>query len=87
MIACRRIRVHYSRLMLYSTLLKVVAPKAIVECHSGIVSPIVFAFVGAILLVFDLSYITFFMTSVSTSLCVSANRFVGSIVIFTIFDR
>jgi hypothetical protein len=73
--------------MLYSTPLKVVAPEAIVECPSGIVSSIVFAFVGALLLVFDLSYITLFMTSVSTSLCVSANRCVGSIVIFTIFDR
>jgi hypothetical protein len=41
-----------------------------------------FALVGAILL---LSYIIFFMTSMSTSLCMSANRFMGSTVIFTIF--
>jgi hypothetical protein len=87
MITYHRIRVHHFSLKLYSTLLKLVAPKAIVECPSGIVSSIVFAFVGAILLVFDLSYITFFMTSVSTSLCVSVNRFVGIIVIFVIFDR
>jgi hypothetical protein len=66
---------------------KVVAPKAIVECPSGIVSAIDFACVGAILLVFDLSYITFFITSVSTSLCVSVNRFVGSTKIFAIFDH
>jgi hypothetical protein len=66
---------------------KVVAPKAIVECPSGIISSIVIAFVGAILLVFNISYITFIMTSMSTSLCVRANHFVGSIVIFTIFDR
>jgi hypothetical protein len=73
--------------MLYSTFLKVVAPKAIVECPSGIASSIVFVFVGAILFVFDLSYITFFMTSMSTLLCMSANRFMGGTVIFAIFDR
>jgi hypothetical protein len=73
--------------MLYSTFLKVVAPKAIVECPSGIVSSIFFVFVGSILLVFDLSYITLFMTSMSMSLCMSVNRFMGGTVIFTIFDR
>jgi hypothetical protein len=73
--------------MLHSTLSKVVAPKAIVEYSSGTVSSIDFCIVGTILFVFDLSHITFFMTSVSTSLCVSANRFVGRIVIFAIFDR
>jgi hypothetical protein len=73
--------------MLHSTLSKVVAPKAIVECSSDIVSSIEFCIAGAILLEFDLSHIAFFMTSLSTSLCVSANRFVGSVVIFAVFDR
>jgi hypothetical protein len=61
-----------------------VAPKAIIESPSYIVLSINFALVGAILL---LSYIIFFMTSMSTSLCMSANCFMGSTVIFSIFDR
>jgi hypothetical protein len=58
--------------------LKVVAPKAIIQSFSYIILSINFALVGAILL---LSYTIFFMTSMKTSLCMSANRFVGSTVI------
>jgi hypothetical protein len=46
-----------------------------------------FTLLGAILLVFDLPYVIFFMMSKSTSLCMFANHFMGSTVIFAIFDR
>jgi hypothetical protein len=64
-ITCYRIRVHHFREKLYSPFLKVVAPKAIIKTPSYTVLFIYFALVGAILL---LSYIVFFMTSISTSL-------------------
>jgi hypothetical protein len=64
--------------------LKVVAPKAIIENPSHIILSINFVLVGTTLL---LSYIIFFMTSMNTSLCMSANHFMGSTVIFVIFDR
>jgi hypothetical protein len=57
---------------------------AIIENPSYIIFSRNFALVGAILL---LSYIIFFMTSMNTSLCMSANHFMGSTVIFAIFDR
>jgi hypothetical protein len=82
--SCRRIRVHHSSKELHSISLKVGAPKAINENPSHIILSINFALVGGILL---LSYIIFFMTSMSTSLCTIANRCVGSTVNFLIFDR
>jgi hypothetical protein len=82
--SCHRIRVHHFREKVYSPFLKIVAPKARTETPSYTVLCTYFALVGAIFL---LSYIIFFMTSMNTSLCMSANRFMGSTVIFAIFDR
>jgi hypothetical protein len=80
--SCRRIRVHHSSKELHLIFVKVVAHKAIIENPSHIILSINFARVGAILL---LSYIIFFMTSMNTSLCMSANHFMGSTVIFCDF--
>jgi hypothetical protein len=83
-IPCRQILVHHSNKELHSVSLKVVAPKAIIQSPSHTILSINFALAGTILL---LSYTIFFMTSMKTSLCMSANRFMGSTVISTIFDR
>jgi hypothetical protein len=81
--SCRRIHVHHSSKELLPILLIDEAPKAIIKNPSHIILSINFALVGAILL---LSYIIF-MTSMNTSFCMSANHFMGSTVIFLIFDR
>jgi hypothetical protein len=77
-------RYFYFREKLYSPFLKIVAPTAIIETPSYTLLCTYFALVGAIFL---LSYIIFFMTSMSTSLCTIANRCVGNTVNFLIFDR
>jgi hypothetical protein len=82
--SCHRIRVHHSSKEFHLISLKVAAPEAIIKNPSHIIHSINFTFVGAILF---LSYIIFFMTSMNTSLCMSANHFMGSTVIFAIFDR
>jgi hypothetical protein len=82
--SCYRIRVHHPNKELLLISLTIVAPKAIIENPSHIILSINFVLVRAILL---LSYTIFFMTSMNTSLCMSANRFMGSTVIFVIFDR